>query len=237
MAQNGQLDEPRIELAPLTFPLDRLESLSSLQLALVQFHLRNDEPGFERLVSLARSIWRERREAAIARGELLEGEARSSTPTNRPLPAPMISPKYAPFVPLVDVLREAHASTPKPLRAKVGVDLKKRDRTVYEGEYATFKSYAAAAEELGIVILGKPAGSGGGRDWILLNDKVSFASRVSSQPVLMLSTCRSTCTPRCPWLLLIQRRPPRSFPLCLLRHRTSTSRPSRFRSRSPTSRN
>ncbi|GEM08365.1 proteophosphoglycan 5 [Rhodotorula toruloides] len=63
-----------VHLHPLTFALAALDNLSSVELALVQFHLDNDEPGFAQVLTNARRIWEERRSQAVQRGELLEGQ-------------------------------------------------------------------------------------------------------------------------------------------------------------------
>ncbi|BGP31263.1 hypothetical protein JCM10296v2_003027 [Rhodotorula toruloides] len=46
-----------VHLHPLTFALAALDKLSSVELALVQFHLDNDEPGFGQVLTNARRIW------------------------------------------------------------------------------------------------------------------------------------------------------------------------------------
>lgn len=195
------LELQRAHLHPLTFPLTRLDSLSSLELALIQFHLDNDEPGFNDLVHKARTLWLDRRaRAPIA--------ARFALPLRPPSPpAPLSVPED--FVPLVEAIR-AESNSPKhaPLCANVGSRALKLAPEIYKtGPHANFKALRVAAQKAGIVkFFRSNEGTGGGRDSIRLTSKV----RPDLRPLLSAS-CRdsrspcSTGTFRCrrPWRSLL----------------------------------
>jgi hypothetical protein len=162
----------RTHLHPLMFDLDSLDKLDSLSLSLVQFHLDNDEPGFEQTLHRARQEWNGRRQRARQSHQRFEGEQdalplRPSTNDNNSSPqVPWL------FVPLVETLREAHKGHRNLLRAQIGSELRKAFPDVYRRDerFSSFKLYAAEAQRLGIVRL-KP-GDVSGRDSIELTERV-----------------------------------------------------------------
>ncbi|GAA5891530.1 hypothetical protein JCM6882_004501 [Rhodosporidiobolus microsporus] len=182
----------RAHLHPLTFALDALDKLDSLSLSLVQFHLDNDEPGFDRILDEARKTWISRRQRAVFAGERLEGQPAPppSAPPSRPTSNGLLErlggavPQYPPvFQPLVETLRflQLHGEHKRPLKSMVGIELKKRDPEVYQHNSAlgTFKLYVAEAERLGLV---KSFKGGNNRDWMLLQEP--YLSGISAAPVV-----------------------------------------------------
>ncbi|GAA5990044.1 hypothetical protein JCM11641_001485 [Rhodosporidiobolus odoratus] len=175
-------------LHPLTFPLDQLDKLDSLSLSLIQFHLDNDEDGFENTLSNARAIWKSRRARAVAAGHQLEGQDAPPPPpprTRTSSDARPSTPKVPhAFLPLVQTLRaQARHKGPRPLRAHIGCEMKKAFPDVYERDrhLGTFKLYAAEAERVGIVQLGK--GDVSGKDWISLRELyLSAPSKAARAP-------------------------------------------------------
>lgn len=174
-------------LHSLSFPLSHLDRLSSLELALIQFHLDNDDKAFGNTVREAQRVWRRRRRAALDAGELLEGE-RPVAPSRPRLPPPpsLTESMRAPALPPVPVqLRslthsiraamKAHSfggSEPGPLASNIGSGLRNRDPQVYKRDphIKSFKELQAAAVKLGIIVTGK--GGTAGRDWLQLTEPV-----------------------------------------------------------------
>ncbi|GAA6041515.1 hypothetical protein JCM8097_001917 [Rhodosporidiobolus ruineniae] len=163
----------RVHLHPLTFELSALDKLDSLSLSLVQFHLDNDEDGFDQVIANARDEWLARRMRAVSAGERFEGDM--SDPPAPPPPQPTSLPSRSneiPYVfhPIVATLRKIHLSNPEPLRAQVGSALRADFSNVFKRDpnLSSFKLYAAEAERRGYVQLGK--GDKSGRDWIRLKE-------------------------------------------------------------------
>ncbi|GAA5822036.1 hypothetical protein JCM3770_002259 [Rhodotorula araucariae] len=176
----------RAHLHPLAFPLELLESLSSLELALVQFHLANDEPGFDTVVRAARDIWLCRRARALDAGERVDGVF---LPPSRPPPVlkELRSPAFESFVPLFTVLRKILAKDAAPTRAEVGSRLLEMFPEIYSGPYKAFKSYSLAARTMGIVELipnSKGEHSGG-------MTRISLTNPVRPAPVPLLAVLTS----------------------------------------------
>ncbi|GAA5879818.1 hypothetical protein JCM3774_001392 [Rhodotorula dairenensis] len=181
-------------LHPLSFPLTHLDRLSSLELALIQFHLDNDDKAFGDTVSEARRIWRRRRRAALDAGELLEGARPTAPSSRRPQPAfhpaRAATPATLPPVPehlrsLVQSLRawKAGGSEPGPLASHIGSGLRARDPQVYKRhpKISTFKDLQAAAANLGIIERGR--GGTAGRDWLRLTEPYRLTDTPSLAPL------------------------------------------------------
>ncbi|GAA5879764.1 hypothetical protein JCM8547_007572 [Rhodosporidiobolus lusitaniae] len=180
---SGSVYPCTVHLAPLDFPLSSLSVLSSLQLALVPFHLDNDEPDFPSTLSRARNEWTSRRTTATQSGYPLEGEppfplpppSSSSSHSSLPSKSPSI-PSL--FVPLIETLRVVHSSGKKtPLRAHVGSELRARFPDVFRRDprFDSFKLYVAEAKRRGFV--GLEGGQGvAGRDTIWLKEPYASGS-------------------------------------------------------------
>ncbi|BGP19079.1 hypothetical protein JCM10213v2_007166 [Rhodosporidiobolus nylandii] len=162
----------RVHTHPLTFPLDALDQLDSLSLSLIQFHLDNDEEGFDRTLDAARTLWRTRRARAIASGERLEGEVVPPPPPKPPLVDRFNAPPPIPhvFLPLVETIRAAPKQHGQALKAHVGSDMRSKHPDCYRRDprLDSFKALAGEAERLGIVEMGRSNVQG--RDWIALKE-------------------------------------------------------------------
>ncbi|BGP38161.1 hypothetical protein JCM10449v2_002088 [Rhodotorula kratochvilovae] len=183
----------RAHLQPLTFPLEPLESLSSLQLALVQYHLANDEPGFDSVIRAARETWIRRRTQALQSGQQVDGVV---VPPPRPPPvlASQHPPAHAPFIPLIKAIRKASATDDAPRRADVGNKLLGICPSIYNGPYKAFKPYSMAAQTMGIVelIRGNGGPNGGG------SDRISLTSQYKNLPLSPPATPAPPLPPRPP---------------------------------------
>ncbi|GAA5986433.1 hypothetical protein JCM10908_003753 [Rhodotorula pacifica] len=186
----------RAHLHPLSFPLTHLDRLSSLELALIQFHLDNDDKAFGSTVKEARRIWRRRRRDAVDAGELLEGQqpppssssrghSHSTVKTTAPLALPPVPIQLRS---LTQSLREMEAKGPAvgepgPLASHIGAGMKARDRQVYSRDptIKTFKDLQAAAEKLGVIVRGK--GKTAGRDWLRLAEQYRLSDTPSAAPL------------------------------------------------------
>ncbi|KAJ8294593.1 Casein kinase I hhp1 [Rhodotorula toruloides] len=168
-----------VHLHPLTFALAALDKLSSVELALVQFHLDNDEPGFGQVLTNARRIWEQRRLEAVQRGELLDGrESRppsslSSTGSNglaaRLDPPATPAPVPSEFFPLVETLRRLQQKPgARVMAASLGSTMRGAFRGVLSSKsrFQTFKEYTMAAAAAGLVETGR--GEKQGQDWVRL---------------------------------------------------------------------
>lgn len=155
--------EDRVHLHPLDFPLSfsSLNSLNSLQLALVQYHFDTDDA----ITAKARILFRKRRVQAQ--------EAAASTPAHEHQP-----PRPVPwqFAGLVKCLRYfAGKGMTHPLRSQIGSEIRKVEPGVYtNGGPATWKQLSHDAEQLGIVELSKVHRPS--REWIALMPEVRTLS-------------------------------------------------------------
>lgn len=201
-----------VHLQPLTFALNALEKLSSVELALVQFHLDNDEPGFGQTLTNARRIWEERRRQALDRGELLEGQQSrppSSLSSNglaaRLGPAATPPPVPPEFAPLVETLRKCQQ---KPGARVMAASLGSTMRSAFPGvlsarsAFTSFREYVAAAINAGLVETGR--GEKQGQDWVRLlppysqtakQQKPSLPARPTTAPTMSEMSAPSPLPP------------------------------------------
>lgn len=151
--------EDLVHLHALGFPLsiDGLPKLSSLQLALVQFHFDTDEV----LTASARRLYLSRRASAFEHPETI----------GRGPGAPRPVPRE--YMGLISCLRQVAAKgVTHPLRSQIGAEVKKYDPNVYEHHDGptSWKELTHDAEKRGFVILSKvhlPS-----REWISLAPEV-----------------------------------------------------------------
>ncbi|BGO98602.1 hypothetical protein RTBOTA2_003112 [Rhodotorula toruloides] len=183
-----------VHLHPLTFALTALDKLSSVELALVQFHLDNDEPGFGQVLTNARRIWEERRSQVVQRGELLEGQpsrppsSLSSTASNglaaRLGPPATPAPVPDEFFPLVETLRRLQQKPgARVMAASLGSTMRGAFRGVLSSKsrFQSFKEYTTAAVAVGLVETGR--GEKQGQDWVRLLPPYSQTAK-PPQPTL-----------------------------------------------------
>ncbi|KAL8280191.1 hypothetical protein RQP46_007521 [Phenoliferia psychrophenolica] len=161
----SQTLEELVHLHALNFPLSApgITQLSSLQLALVEFHFDTDDE----LTTAARLEFRRRRAHALAHPESV-----GALPP-RPLPRA--------YAGLVECLRAmGRKGQSHPLRSQVGSEVKKYDDMVYDrqGGPTGWKQLASEAESQGIVVLSTVHAPS--REWIALSPE--YAEPVPGAP-------------------------------------------------------
>ncbi|GAA5929556.1 hypothetical protein JCM3775_002374 [Rhodotorula graminis] len=169
----------RAHLHPLTFALDPLEARSSLELALVPFHLDNDEPGFDAVVDRARYLWLNRRH----RGIEASGTGHPPRPPRPPPAAPSRGAVPEVFVPLVQAVRTVALKQNPPSCSSVGVELLKISPQIYKsGSYQNFKTLRLDAQKRGITEFIKGQQKGGGGDYMRLTSEFQDVVLSPSMP-------------------------------------------------------